>query len=141
MVIYVAASWKHEHAVILLTRVLRAAGYEVRSFVENNHGEQRGHAALNEDGTPIPFEEWVHSDRGVASFAFDTQWVAHADCVIYIGPSGTDAWAEVGLAYGNRVPVLGLWAKGEQIGLMRHMVAWCSGIDELLGAVKTVLGK
>lgn len=50
--IYIAASWKHEHAVEMLTALLRQKGHEVLSFVENNHGEGHG-AELGVEGVPL----------------------------------------------------------------------------------------
>jgi hypothetical protein len=73
MTVYIAASWKHCHAVEMLTALLRERGHEVLSFVENNHGEQSGHIALKPDGSAIPFEEWVWSDRGERAFRYDTR--------------------------------------------------------------------
>lgn len=58
------------------------------------------------------------------------------DLVIYISPSGTDAWAEVGAAWASKVPVIGLWAKGEPSGLMRKMVSeWIFNYHALLDVV------
>jgi hypothetical protein len=49
MKIYIASSWKNQHAVEMLTALLRDRGHEVLSFVENNHGEQVGHLATAAD--------------------------------------------------------------------------------------------
>lgn len=130
--IYIASSWKNQHAVEMLTDLLRERGHRVLSFVENNHGEQKGHAAVK-DGQPIPFESWVWSDRGERSFAYDTNGASFADAVIYLGPSGCDAWAEVGCAWSRGRPIYGLWAKGEQVGLMRRMMkSWSENYREVL---------
>jgi hypothetical protein len=118
MKIYIASSWKNQHAVEMLTTLLRNEGHEVLSFVENNYGE--GHGAEK----PISFEDWVVTDQAQRSFEFDTTGATKSDMVIYIGPSGTDAWAEVGAAWASGVTIYGLWAKGEQAGLMRRMISW-----------------
>ena len=137
MRIYIASSWKNQHAVELLTEQLRSEGHEILSFVENNHGEQKGHAAAEKDGTPIPFDEWVWSLEGLRSFTYDTNGATQSDLVIYIGPSGIDAWAEVGAAWGAGVPILALNAKGEQVGLMRRMATlWCNDWKQLMSAVR-----
>lgn len=138
MKIYIASSWKNQHAVEMLTDVLRQYKHEVMSFVENNYGEvgtlSTRHLATK-NGAPIPFDEWVWSDRGCNSFEYDTGSAISADLVIYIGPSGTDAWAEVGAAWASGVPIYGLWAKGEQAGLMRRMVTWFDNYHSLLGRI------
>lgn len=130
MQIYIASSWKNQHAVVMLTDLLRAHGHQVRSFVENNFEEGHG------PDKPMPFEEWVSGEQADRSFDYDTKYACESDLVIYIGPSGTDAWAEVGAAWacGNRI--LGLWAKGEPAGLMRKMVQWFSDHRALLAEIQ-----
>jgi hypothetical protein len=118
----------------MLTAELRQGGCEVLSFVENNNGEQAGHLAT-ENGIPLDFNEWVWSERGAASFEYDLLGATTSRLVIYLGPSGVDAWAEVGAAFGCGIPIYGLWAKGEQAGLMRRMVSlWFTDYRELLTA-------
>lgn len=137
MKIYIASSWKNQHAVEMLTALLREKGHEVASFVENNHGEHV--PKLGEK--PIPFDEWVWTDQGTKSFVYDTSHAMNSDVVIYIGPSGKDAAAECGMAYSKGVPVIGLHAKGEDFGLMRRMmVAWCHDYRELLDTVERIKG-
>src|SRR6188768_3835026 len=123
MKIYIASSWKNQHAVEMFTALLRESGHEVLSFVENNRGENPNSSA-NEKvfEKPVPFEEWLTTEDAQRSFVYDTSGAMQSDLVIYISPSGTDAWAEVGAAYASKVPIFGLWAKGEQVGLMRKMV-------------------
>lgn len=117
----------------MLTHHLRDEGHEVLSFVENNHGE---HLPAGEKA--LPFEEWVWSDGGYKSFQYDTRGATESDLVIYVSPSGCDAWAEVGAAWSRGVPVLGLHAKGEQVGLMRRMVSlWHHHWTDLLTDVAT----
>jgi lipid-binding SYLF domain-containing protein len=132
--VYIASSWKNQHAVELLTERLRNQGWKVLSFVENNYGEGHG------PDKKMDFEAWVKTQEADRSFAYDTQGATSADLVVYIGPSGTDAWAEVGAAWSVAVPVIGLWSKGEPAGLMRKMmVAWFNRAEELLTATKTFL--
>lgn len=125
MKIYIASSWKNKHAVEMLTGLLRGGGHEVLSFVEAD-GQYTGAES---------FEEWLQSESADRVFSFDTNSAMFSDLVIYLGPSGTDAWAEVGAAYASGVPVLGLWAKGEPAGLMRKMVVWYEDYSALLSAV------
>ncbi len=128
MQFYIASSWKNETAVRLLTAALRELGHEVDSFVE--------HVTDREKHPGQDFAEWVWSDEGKAKFEYDTGGATGADIVIYLGPSGTDAWAEVGAAWARGVTVLGLWAKGEPAGLMRRMVSWSRNVEELLATIK-----
>ncbi len=130
MKVYIASSWKNQHAVEMLTEKLRAMSVEVLSFVENNHGE-------NDQGEKkLPFDEWVLSESGRKSFVYDTSGATKSDLVIYISPSGTDAWAEVGAAWAAGVTIFGLWSKGEQCGLMRRMVSWRDNFKDLLTDVE-----
>jgi hypothetical protein len=134
MKIYIASSWKNQHAVMMMTEILRNLGHEVLSFVENNHGEQDGHKAT-EEGKPMGLDEWVWSIRGEKSFKYDTEAAMESDAVIYIGPSGCDAWAECGCAYARGVPIFALQSKGEQVGLMRRLARWFSTYPDLLTAL------
>ncbi len=133
MEIYIASSWKNQHAVEMLTVLLRSRGHEVLSFVENNHGEY----LKTKDGKPLPFDEWVFSVQGDKSFAFDTNSAMHSDLVVYVGPSGKDAAAEVGMAWAKGVPVVGLHAKGEDFGLMRRLIRWFTDYRDLLSFIGT----
>ena len=131
--IYIASSWKNQHAVEMLTDILRDKGYEVLSFVDK---------AVNDEGRiniKFDFEQWIASNDGEQKFQFDTDGATKSDLVIYIGPSGTDAWAEVGAAWASDVPIIGLWAKGEPAGLMRRMIWWTKDFRELLVIIDQIL--
>jgi hypothetical protein len=123
--VYIASSWKNVHAVKMLTDILREMGYAVIAFTEQGK--------INDpEKVKMPFEEWVWSEDGEKTFIFDTMGATKSDAVIYIGPSGCDAWAEIGAAWASGIPVVGLHAKGEQIGVNRRMVQWVDGVKELL---------
>lgn len=128
MKIYIASSWRNQHAVEMLTALLRAQSHTVISFVEK---------AVTDEGRGLKFDvvSWIWSKDGAEKFKYDTDGATTSDLVIYIGPSGTDAWAEVGAAWSRHIPVLGLWAKAEGAGLMRRMVEWRASFGELLEAV------
>ena len=130
MKIYIASSWKNYHCVELLTWHLEEAGHTVMSFVRK---------AIQAEGRDLKFdiEEWIASKDGWQKFYYDLDSAMAADVVIYIGPSGTDAWAEVGAAWAKGVPIYGLWTKGEQAGLMRLMVWWYKDVFELLKDIPT----
>jgi hypothetical protein len=140
MNIYIASSWKNVHAVEMLTALLRERGHTVLSFVENNHGENPN-SSINEKAgeKPVPFDEWCASQDGARSFTYDIAGATTSDLVIYVGPSGTDAWAEVGAAWASGRLILGLWAKGEPVGLMRRMVEWSTDYRQLLINVDSVV--
>lgn len=129
MRIYIASSWKNYHAVELLTWHLEQAGHEVLSFVRK---------AVESEGRDLKFdvEKWIMSDDGAEKFAYDTVSATTSDLVIYIGPSGVDAWAEVGAAWASGRPVWALWTKGEQVGLMRRMARWFKDVFELLRKIE-----
>ncbi len=132
MKIYIASSWKNQHAVEMLTSLLREKGHEVLSFIENNYGEGHNHIAK----VPMPFEEWVESDQAMRSFDYDTNGATKSDLVIYIAPSGKDAAAECGMAWAKGIPIIGLHAKGEDFGLMRRMMHdWVNRYTEVLTLV------
>jgi hypothetical protein len=129
MRIYIAASWKHQHAVEMLTERLEGMGHEVLSWIRQGRPEE---AFLSRR----ELAAFIGSEDGKRIFRFCVESATGADLLIYLGPSGCDAWAEVGAAHGAGVTVLGLLAKAEDVGLMRHMVhSWCSSVNELLEAV------
>jgi len=128
MTIYIASSWKNQHAVEMMTTMIRKLGHKVISFVD---------AAVEAEGRDLKFDidKWIASEDGRKKFEFDTSGATTSDMVIYIGPSGTDAWAEVGAAWASGIPVIGLYAKGEQAGLMRRMVTWVKDYREIIEAI------
>lgn len=128
MRIYIASSWKNQLAVELLTLAIREMGHEVISFVEEEI--QLGRELVFDNA------DWIYTEEGKKKFQFDTDGATKSDLVVYIGPSGKDAMAEVGAAWASEVPVIGFYAKGEGIGLMRLMMRkWCKTADELLDAI------
>lgn len=134
MKIYIASSWKNQHGVELLTAQLRTQGHEVISWIENNYGEDHGHVSRKVD-----FESWVNSEESLQAFKFDIIGATTSDLVIYYGPAGKDACAELGAAWNAGKYIVGLWAKGEDLGLMRLMVErWFSRVQDLLDHVASL---
>ncbi len=126
MLIYIASSWRNQHGVEMLTALLRKRDYEVVSWIENNYGESH----------TTNFETWVNTPKADQSFHFDTQGATTCDLFIYYAPAGQDAAAELGAAWASKVPIVGLWAKGENLGLMRKMVAkWFTSTNEMMNAI------
>lgn len=132
LTIYIASSWKNQHGVEMLTALLRQQGHIVISWVENNYGENHNHITKKMD-----FETWANSDQANQSFFFDTEGATTSDLVIYYGPAGKDASAELGAAWASHIPIIGLYAKGEDLGLMRKMITkWVSRYTEVLKEVE-----
>ncbi|MBQ4133408.1 MAG: hypothetical protein IJD04_06735 [Desulfovibrionaceae bacterium] len=130
MKVYIAASFRHQHAVEMLTERLEAMGIEVLSWLREGRPDE---AFLSR----LELEHFIRSSEGERVFRFCAGSATGADLVIYLGPSGCDAWAEVGAAYGTGVPVMGLLAKSEEVGLMRHMIqSWSTSVGDLLEQVK-----
>lgn len=126
-IIYIASSWRNQHGVELLTCQLREQGHEVISWIENNYGE--GYSVHSD----MPFTEWVKSESGQRAFDFDTNGAMSCDLLIYYGSAGKDAAAECGMAFAKKVPMIALWSKGEDFGLMRKMFSqWFERWGDLL---------
>jgi len=133
MTIYIASSWKNQHAVEMLTDLLRKQGHKVISWIENNYGE--GHSYDKK----MDFEAWVNTYPALKSFSFDTRGAANCDLFIYMSPGGKDAAAECGIAYGNMVEMIALYSKGEDFGLMRKMFSkWFNRYTDLLEYTKAL---
>jgi hypothetical protein len=118
----------------LLSETLREKGCEVISWIENNYGEDHNHVTKKFD-----FETWVNSAESEQSFEFDTNGATKCDLFIYYGPAGKDAAAEMGAAWAAGRTMIGLWAKGEDFGLMRKMIPrkyWFTRTAELVECVK-----
>jgi nucleoside 2-deoxyribosyltransferase len=132
MNIYIASSFNNQHAVELLTEKLREKGHTVSSFVENSFDASKG----------VPFEEWIKSENADYSFSYDITAIFTADLVIYISPSGKDTAVQLGFAWANSVPIFGLYAKGEDFGLMRKVVLkWFDRYPDLLKAIDETLSE
>lgn len=130
MKIYIASSWRNQHAVEMLTAILRDKGHIVLSFIEQNYNS--GYGASK----GIPFEEWVNSESAIAAFNYDTESAMSADLIIYVGPSGKDAAAECGMAYAKGKTIFGLNAKSEDFGLMRKIISnWYERVQDLLNEI------
>jgi hypothetical protein len=137
MKIYIASSWRNQHAVEMLTDLLeKIEGVEVKSFVrDSNEEQQQTHLEAVKNQS---FEEWLWSDRGLESFKFDTTSAMTSDLVIMLSPIGKDATCELGMAYAKSVPIYSLWAKSEDLGLMRRIITKnFSNYKELISELQT----
>jgi hypothetical protein len=127
MKLYIAASFKNLHAVHLLRDYLR----------------ERGHILLDWSSLAPPLPEsmlpetrraLLDSDERGDIFDFCHKACRQAEAVIYLGPAGQDAAAEVGIAFASGVPVLGLAGPLEAPGLIlnRCVSRWFAQVGELL---------
>ena len=116
MKIYISSSWRNQHAVEMLTKLLRDRGHSVKSWIENNFGEFHNHVTKKLD-----FETWVNSKESDQSFAFDITGAMDCDLHIYVSPGGVDCAVEIGASFAKAIPVIALMSKGDQFGLMRKV--------------------
>ena len=80
----------------------------------------------------------INSDEYGKVFDFCAEAAASADLVIYLGPAGQDAAAEIGMAYNAGVCTYGLQGVGEELGtiLGRAVERWFTSYRDLLAAVE-----
>jgi len=117
-----------------MTAILRSRGHCVLSFIEAATSAEPGAGSGD-------VEAWIASEDGEQKFKYDTTSAMTCDVLVYIGPAGTDAWAEIGAAWAHGIPILGLVAKGEQAGLMRRMVnSWFATYSALIEFMESTLG-
>ncbi|WP_034643261.1 hypothetical protein, partial [Desulfovibrio inopinatus] len=111
-------------------------GHTVLSFVRQS-GVTGDQPLWTFDAAGADPETWIRSAAGAENFRWNLLGATQSDLCIYLGPAGCDAWAEVGAAWAAGVPVVGLWAKGEPIGLNRRMIRqWFSSFIELEQALR-----
>ena len=136
--LYIAASFRHLHAVRLLGRELRGMGFALLDWTEK--------ASPPPGLTPAERRVWMDTDQaGGQVYHFCRDACRQADMLIYLGTSGQDAGVEVGMAAGAGVPVLGIRGPLEAPGLMLHgaVSLWVESVEEalaLLLACATLMG-
>lgn len=124
--VYIAASFRHLHAVRLLGLAMRRMGYSLLDWTE---------LAKPPDGlTPAQRRAWMDTDHGGEVFTFCENACRQADFVVYVGASGQDAGVEVGLARASGVPVLGIRGPLEAPGLMLYGAGsvWVESVEAAL---------
>lgn len=130
MKIYIASSFRNLNAVSLLRSYLEDSGHTVLDFA--------AYAPPLPAGMPLEERRRVlDSDERGDIFAFCKKSCTSADLVIYLGPAGQDAAAEVGIAYASGVPVLGLSGPLEAPGLIltKCVYRWVRDTTELFAAI------
>lgn len=127
MKIYIASSFKNLHAVHLLRDQLQKMGHDVLDWSALA-------PPLPEGMPPEARRTLLDSDERGEIFDFCARACMEADAVIYMGPAGQDAAAEVGIAYASGVPVLGLAGPLEAPGLIltRCVRQWFNRVEPLL---------
>lgn len=80
------------------------------------------------------FDIRKNDDPHGAAFAYCSRALGGADLVVYLGPSGCDASAELGIAWAAGVPVWGVAGPDEHPGVMiKGCVArWFPTLDALI---------
>lgn len=130
--VYIASSFRHVHAVRLLSLELKRMGYLLFDWTEK--------ACPPEGLTPIQRREWMDTDHGGEVFSFCAMACRTADLVIYLGCAGQDAGVEVGMAQAAGVPVLGIRGPLESPGLMLYgaSAAWVESMDSALKIMESL---
>ncbi len=131
--IYIAASFKHKHAVRLLGRELNKLGFDILDWTV----KATPPPGLN----PSERRAWMDTDlEGGQVFSFCHDACKNAHILIYFGESGQDAGVEVGIACGANVPILGIRGPLEAPGLMLHGATdvWVDNIEDALHILNLV---
>ena len=134
LLIYIAGSFRHKHAVRLLGRELERMGCELLDWTEK--------ASPPPSLGPAERRRWMDTDLEEGSvFRFCRDACLNADMLVYFGASGQDAGVEVGLAAGNGVPVLGIRGPLEAPGLMLHGAVghWVEDVEEALEFLRAAI--
>jgi len=132
-IIYIAASFKHKHAVRLLGLKLREYGYKILDWTDKATPPQGLSAAKR--------REWMDTDfEGGKVFSFCKDSCLQADILVYFGESGQDAGVEVGIASGANVPLLGIRGTLEDPGLMLYgaIDVWVEDIEDALNILNKI---
>lgn len=129
--IYIAASFKHMHAVQLLGAELARIGYNVMDWTSK--------ATPPQGLTPAQRREWMDTDQnGGQVYEFCKTACTTASIVVYFGSSGQDAGVEIGMAAASNIPILGIRGPLEAPGLMLHgaITAWVDSAPLALKILK-----
>ncbi len=130
MKIYIASSVSNNTAVELVTMLCHDRGHEVFSFNERSKDVRKNIKRAIEAGSSVELLE-MRDRWKEAAFDYSVENARKADLLIYLGPSGCDSWAEVGMAWAAGVPVLGIRSEGDVIDVMGFMVNWVKDFSEL----------
>ncbi len=129
--VYIAASFRHIHAVQMLANHLENLDFDVLDWTKK--------AVVPEGLSPAQRREWMDTDdNGGTVYAFCSNACTTADFVIYLGESGQDAGVEIGMAKAKGIPILGIRGPLEAAGLMLHgsCTLWVDTINNALVVLK-----
>ena len=120
--LYICTSTSNLAAYQQLRQALELAPYEVQDWTR----------FLPPRGPD--FDQRKNDDPHGAAFTYCSRALGGADLVVYLGPSGCDASAELGIAWAAGVPVLGVAGPNERPGVMiKGCVAkWFPTLDALI---------
>jgi hypothetical protein len=130
---YIAASFRHTHAVRLLGLRMRDLGFVLLDWTEK--------AAPPPGLNPQERRLWMDTDdAGGQVFSFCRDACVESHLVVYFGESGQDAGVEVGMAHAAGTPVLGVRGPLEGPGLMLHgaVDCWVEKIEDALALLEQV---
>lgn len=127
MNIYIASSYRNIHLVRLLRDRLALCGHAIVDWTAFVPSFQSGYSAAQRKKL---FDSSLYRD----TFQFCVTACASVDCLVYVGPAGQDAGCEVGIAYAEGIPVVGLAGPMEEPGLILHhcVSRWFHEIEPLL---------
>ena len=131
LTIYIASSARNFHYVQLLSGIFEHHCHKVLDWTLL--------APPIASHTPLEARKRaLDSDERGDIFNFCKSACGSADLVIYLGPAGQDAAAEIGLAHASGIPILGLASPLEAPGLIlaRCVTKWCESVDELVQEVE-----
>ena len=129
--IYIASSARNLHYVQLLSGILEHHFHTVLDWTS--------FAPPIAPHSPVEARKRaLDSDERGEIFNFCKSACGSADLLIYLGPAGQDAAAEIGLAHASGVPILGLASPLEAPGLIlsRCVTKWCKNVTELVEEVE-----
>ena len=139
--LYIAASYRHLHAVQMLMALIRdvCPGVNIFDWTEQATPPAGLTAAQRRAWMDSPTGEDLGGGRPV--FDFCRAASTSADIVIYYGESGQDAGVEIGMAAAAGATVLGLAGPLESPGLMLHgaISQWAASVPDLLILIEALV--
>jgi len=112
---------------------MRTMGYTILDWTEK--------ATPPEGLSSLQRREWMDTDHGGDVFAFCAKACKEADFLIYLGTSGQDVGVEVGIAYGQEIPILGIRGPLESPGLMLYGAGtvWVEHIEQAINTLEEII--